>query len=179
MLNEALNAAQDTPLTVDPRIYITGPRAPPTNYATGSDSESGSISAESPVSEKENKLPLYTALRITHGRPSLRKVFDEEVTTAAGPVSVDGMSSSPSRAPLVLKHRVDSCRAVRSLAVGVEGSCLAPYESHVGPSWHSERDFAHGNVWNDAMRIDVFSSLLDICIGNTARLVAQQFPFAK
>ena len=54
------------------------------------DSREGSISADSPTLE-EGKLPAYNALRIVHGRPSVKKILEEEITTSWGPVSVDGM----------------------------------------------------------------------------------------
>ncbi|KAJ3554162.1 hypothetical protein NM688_g3250 [Phlebia brevispora] len=101
LLNEAFTAAQSTTLTVDMRVYITGPNAPRLEELESTDS--GSVSADSPTSENEEKIPVYSAIKITHGRPSVRKIFDEEITTALGPVSVDvagpsGLSQSVSQA---------------------------------------------------------------------------------
>ena len=87
--------AQATSLTVDPRLYITGPKAPEMTYEE--DTTEGSISAESPMVEKDKpNPPAYSALRIAHGRPSVRKILEEEITTSPGPVSVDGEHTSHS-----------------------------------------------------------------------------------
>lgn len=89
LLHEALAVAQNTELVIDPRVYITGPNVPSPEDIEGSDS--GSISADSPTSEK---LPVYSLLRIIHGRPSVRKIFEEEIPASPGPVSVDGKSDN-------------------------------------------------------------------------------------
>lgn len=98
VLGEAITAAQSTGLVLDPRVYITGstPPTPPVATIGYADSDKGSISAESPISEKDVKmsLPAYSALRILHGRPSIRKILREEITASTGPVSVDGTESS-------------------------------------------------------------------------------------
>ncbi|EKM59392.1 uncharacterized protein PHACADRAFT_169942 [Phanerochaete carnosa HHB-10118-sp] len=93
ILSEALAVAQSTGLTVDPRVYITGstPPTPPLPALGYSESDRGSVNMESPISEKDVKmaLPAYSALRILHGRPSIRKVLQEEIGVSTGPVSVD------------------------------------------------------------------------------------------
>lgn len=92
-LGEALTAAQSTSLSVDPRVYITGstPPTPPLPTVGYADSDRGSLNVESPISEKDVKmsLPAYSALRIHHGRPSIRKLLQEEIGASAGQVSVD------------------------------------------------------------------------------------------
>lgn len=94
MLGEALTAAQSTGMTVDPRVYVTGstPPTPPVAAVEYSESDQGSVAMESPISEKDVKmsLPAYSALRILHGRPSIRKILQEEISASTGPVSVDG-----------------------------------------------------------------------------------------
>ena len=93
-LGEALEAAQSAGLVVDPRIYVTGsaPPTPPVPTVGYADSDKGSFSMESPISEKDVKmsLPTYSALRILHGRPSVREILQEEINASSGPVSVDG-----------------------------------------------------------------------------------------
>ena len=78
-------------MTVEPRVYITGPGVP---QLERTESDSGSFSADTPISENEkdvkNGLPAYSALAIINGRPSVRKIFDEEIPVSSGPVSVDG-----------------------------------------------------------------------------------------
>lgn len=88
-LCEALAAAQSTTVAVEPTVYVTGticdiPQIPGTQYA-GSDS-SGSDSGE--VAGKE--LPMYSSLKIVHGRPSIRRILQDGVDGSSGPVSVDG-----------------------------------------------------------------------------------------
>ncbi|THH02456.1 hypothetical protein EW026_g465 [Hermanssonia centrifuga] len=104
LLTEALAAAQSTSLVVDPRLYITGASAPSLQLSE-TDSDKGSISVDSPATEKDSKLglPAYSALRVTHGRPSIRKMLHEEIAASSGPVSVDvagpsGLSQSVAQA---------------------------------------------------------------------------------
>ena len=86
VLNNALNAAQGTLLTVDPRIYITGPKAP--ELTCSDDSRESRISEIKTVSSPQ----ACTGPRLVHGRPSIKKMLEEEITTSPGPVSVDGQS---------------------------------------------------------------------------------------
>lgn len=59
-------------------------------------STSGTATPETPISpatekdEEVSPLPLYTSLRIKYGRPSVRRILQEEISVATGPVSVDG-----------------------------------------------------------------------------------------
>lgn len=75
-------------------MYITGstPPTPPVAAVEYSESDQGSVAMESPLSEKDVKmfLPAYSALRILHGRPSVRRILQEEIDASTGPVSVDG-----------------------------------------------------------------------------------------
>ncbi|KDR83594.1 hypothetical protein GALMADRAFT_219415 [Galerina marginata CBS 339.88] len=82
--------ATTTPyLTIEPRIYVTGKNYPipevpelPTDRASMS---SGSI--EKDIAETE--LPVYSSLKLIHGRPSMKKLLAEEIQTSLGPISVD------------------------------------------------------------------------------------------
>ncbi|KAI0347380.1 hypothetical protein BDW22DRAFT_1404940 [Trametopsis cervina] len=101
VLTEALVAAQQTSLEVEARLYITGSSSPLSE--TPQVSFDGSQNGSSPSSEKDMKLPLYHALQITHGRPSIKKILQDEIALAHGPVSVDvagpsSLSQSISRA---------------------------------------------------------------------------------
>ncbi|KAF4619569.1 hypothetical protein D9613_005357 [Agrocybe pediades] len=87
-LMQALGRATPT-LNVEPRIYITGnkypipevPSLPMQRASTSSSSiEKGEIS--------HAELPLYSALKLIHGRPSMKKLLSEEIASALGPVSV-------------------------------------------------------------------------------------------
>ena len=92
VLTEALLAALPTSLHVEARLYITGPSAPsfePREATFDRDITETSTPAD-PSSEKDVKLPLYHALQITHGRPSVKKIMQEEIARARGPISVDG-----------------------------------------------------------------------------------------
>lgn len=95
------NALTSVPpsLTLEPRVYITGSASyqipvvesdkftpPPTP------SSSGALSIQEQSSDVE--LPVYSALKLTHGRPSIRKLLHDEITTSPGPVSVDGESNA-------------------------------------------------------------------------------------
>ncbi|KAI0693553.1 ferric reductase NAD binding domain-containing protein [Cytidiella melzeri] len=104
VLTEALVAAQPTQLQVVAKLYITGPSSPTAEHQhSASDSDSlGSSSPESPTLEKEGKLPFFHELQIAHGRPSVKKILQEEISCALGSVSVDvagpsGLSQSVAR----------------------------------------------------------------------------------
>jgi ferric-chelate reductase len=94
VLNEALEAAQTASLVVDCRVYITGstPPTPPVPVTRYTDFEKGSVSPDSEISEKDIGLPAYFNLQVIHGRPSIRKILQEEINMSSGPVSVDGRS---------------------------------------------------------------------------------------
>ncbi|KAK7695500.1 hypothetical protein QCA50_000136 [Cerrena zonata] len=91
VITEALVAARLTHLTVDPRIYITGPNCPiPEVPVLGhKDSLDGTITPSSNQSNEKIELPIYTSLKITHGRPSISRILHDEISTSIGPVSVD------------------------------------------------------------------------------------------
>ncbi|KAL0949689.1 hypothetical protein HGRIS_009726 [Hohenbuehelia grisea] len=88
VLSDALAAAPPA-LSIEPRVYVTGP-----NYSTPSipklDSDiEGSVSSLDSPDKEINELPIYTALKLTHGRPSIKKLLHEEILSTVGPVSVD------------------------------------------------------------------------------------------
>ncbi|THH33660.1 hypothetical protein EUX98_g541 [Antrodiella citrinella] len=101
VLKEALVHAQSSPLVVDPHVYITGPNHPLPELSLSDDSKSviGDSHPGTPVCPKsENsleklELPAYSALKITHGRPSISRILEDEVSGSAGSVSVDGKSA--------------------------------------------------------------------------------------
>ncbi|CDO68687.1 hypothetical protein BN946_scf184652.g14 [Trametes cinnabarina] len=95
-LNDALSAAQPTSLLVEPHIYITGPTCtlpemmPRSNSYTPSDGSSTPTSPTDVEKEKLDKeLPVYSSLKIVHGRPSIRRILQEGIDASVGPVSVD------------------------------------------------------------------------------------------
>ncbi|KAI0638308.1 ferric reductase NAD binding domain-containing protein [Trametes polyzona] len=106
VLAEAMTAAQSTTLVVEPNVYITGassavPEIPRTAYAPSDGSSTPPSPADSGKYEKE--LPMYSSMKITHGRPSIRRILQEGIDSSAGPVSVDvagptSLSTSVSRA---------------------------------------------------------------------------------
>jgi len=82
--------ARATPsLAVEPRIYITGKNYPipevPEVPTDGSSISSGSV--EKDIAETE--LPVYSSLKLIHGRPSMKKLLAEEIQASPGPISVD------------------------------------------------------------------------------------------
>ena len=107
LLIKALAASLFSSLTIEPRIYITGPVCPLPDLSSleeevsAEDSTEGAVnvnasSAPSPTTEEaEDKEgpPLYSALKVTHGRPSITRLLRDEISTAEGPVSVDGEHS--------------------------------------------------------------------------------------
>jgi hypothetical protein len=92
VLTEALVAAQPTSLQIEAKIYITGPSGltPECREFSYEPGSTHSSSPASPSSEIDAKLPIYDAFHITHGRPSMKKILQEEISCALGPVSVDG-----------------------------------------------------------------------------------------
>ncbi|KAJ3573341.1 hypothetical protein NP233_g2490 [Leucocoprinus birnbaumii] len=103
ILSDALEPIPPT-LSVEPRIYITGSKAPtfpplsmkpttPTGQiATTELSSSSSVNNSNPEiveEEKSTDLPAYSLLKIIHGRPSIRKVLHDEISASTGSVSVD------------------------------------------------------------------------------------------
>ncbi|KAH8106103.1 ferric reductase NAD binding domain-containing protein [Cristinia sonorae] len=108
ILNEAMAQAQSTQLSIDPRIYITGPKFSPSltelsmndRRSEGGDSvpvspvtEASDEKTMGPLSEKtsDQKLGLspWMAINLIHGRPSISKILQEEISVSSGPVSVD------------------------------------------------------------------------------------------
>lgn len=85
-------AARLTQLAVDPRVYITGPNCPIPEIPAPShkDSADGSITPTTNDSNEKMGLPVYSSLKITHGRPSIPRILNDEISASTGPVSVDG-----------------------------------------------------------------------------------------
>ncbi|KAF8974334.1 FAD-binding domain-containing protein [Flammula alnicola] len=69
-LIQALSATTAS-LTVEPRIYITGK-----NYPI-------------PETTPSTELPVYSSLKLIHGRPSIKKLLNDEIASSLGPISVD------------------------------------------------------------------------------------------
>ncbi len=96
MLSEALDDSSSN-LSVEPRIYITGTKLP--NVAvlpntspnpSGTASTASSSKPDIIIEEKPELPPVYSALKIIHGRPSIRKLLYDEISASPGPISVDG-----------------------------------------------------------------------------------------
>lgn len=89
---QALSVAAPS-LVVEPRIYITGKNYPIPEVPDIHDrsSISSSIEKDDILSPQ---LPVYSALKLTHGRPSIKKLLNEEISSSLGPVSVDGKISA-------------------------------------------------------------------------------------
>ncbi|KAF8076261.1 FAD-binding domain-containing protein [Lyophyllum atratum] len=88
-LTQALSSSK-SPLSIEPRVYITGPSYPIPHVPFVSEPPSPSSPAESEKDAKDMiTLPSYTSLKLIHGRPSIRKLLHEEIAASLGPVSVD------------------------------------------------------------------------------------------
>lgn len=99
LLLKALASARFSSLVIEPRIYITGPSFPIPEIAGVEDAESieesGINSPVSPTAEQSIDKPgppLYSALKIKHGRPSIPRILHEVISSSSGSVSVDGKS---------------------------------------------------------------------------------------
>ncbi|KAI0832548.1 hypothetical protein BC628DRAFT_1309259 [Trametes gibbosa] len=90
VLTEALTAAQSTLLVIQPNVYITGPSCTIPDITRGVYTPSDGTSTPPSRAEFEKELPMYTSLKITHGRPSIRRILQEGIDTSTGSVSVDG-----------------------------------------------------------------------------------------
>nr|VWP00534.1 Pre-mRNA-splicing ATP-dependent RNA helicase PRP28 (EC [Ganoderma boninense] len=135
-LCEALAVAQSTPLAIEPSVYVTGPtcdipRIPGTQYA-GSEA-SGSDSGEAAGKE----LPLYSSLKIVHGRPSIRRILQEGVDGSSGPVSVDvsGPSSLTASVSSALASKLTS-------PANILKASRTPSDSPLVPTFHLFGDCA-------------------------------------
>ncbi|RDB22637.1 putative ferric reductase transmembrane component [Hypsizygus marmoreus] len=87
-LTEALNSVTSS-LSIEPRVYITGPNYPIPEVPFLSEPATPSSPVESEKVAKEMILPVYSSLKLIHGRPSIRKLLHEEIGASLGPVSVD------------------------------------------------------------------------------------------
>lgn len=93
MLTDAI-ASSTTDLVVEPRVYITGSEYPiPEVPELGKNKSSMEFDDKEEADKREvveRELPTYTSLKLVHGRPSIKKLLQEEITEAQGPVTVDG-----------------------------------------------------------------------------------------
>ncbi|KAI0082566.1 hypothetical protein K474DRAFT_1585791 [Panus rudis PR-1116 ss-1] len=95
-LTEAMEYARTTSLVIEPRLYITGPQYTiPELPAVNADPSDGSVTPLSSKSDEKLQPPAYSALKITHGRPSIRRLLQDEIAEASGPVSVDVAGPTP------------------------------------------------------------------------------------
>ncbi|EIW61249.1 uncharacterized protein TRAVEDRAFT_69649 [Trametes versicolor FP-101664 SS1] len=117
VLNEALAAAQSTSLAIEPHVYITGPTCTiPEVQRTAYAPSDGTSTPPSPADtgKFEKELPVYSSLKITHGRPSIRRVLQEGIDSSTGPVSVDvaGPSSLSASVSRTLSSKLTSPTSV-------------------------------------------------------------------
>ncbi|KAF9483940.1 hypothetical protein BDN70DRAFT_903886 [Pholiota conissans] len=103
-LMQALSMATSS-LVVEPRIYITGqsfpiPEVPELH-------ERSSLSSIEKDDMTTMQLPVYSALKLTHGRPSIKKLLNEEISSSLGPVSVDVAGPSALAASIRRTLRTD------------------------------------------------------------------------
>ncbi|KAF7433186.1 hypothetical protein PC9H_005135 [Pleurotus ostreatus] len=89
IITKALNVAPPS-LSIEPRIYVTGPNYPiPKVPALQSDGSTRSSTSSLPSDLTSQDLPQYSALKLSHGRPSMKKLLQDEINSALGSVSVD------------------------------------------------------------------------------------------
>ncbi|KAF4574850.1 Ferric/Cupric Reductase Transmembrane Component [Pleurotus pulmonarius] len=89
IITNALNVAPPS-LSIEPRIYVTGPNYPiPKVPVLQSDGSTSSSTSSLPSDLTSQDLPQYSALKLSHGRPSMKKLLQDEITSALGPISVD------------------------------------------------------------------------------------------
>lgn len=151
VLNEALAAAQSTSLAIEPHVYITGPtctipEAQRTVYAPSDGTSTPPSPAD--IGKFEKELPVYSSLKITHGRPSIRRVLQESIDSSTGPVSVDGQYSLlPSLRPVLIRSCCFSRWPFVALCVGLAYALLEA---------HQPDECAQGRTLGDAARRDVW-----------------------
>ncbi|KAI0720245.1 hypothetical protein C8T65DRAFT_692861 [Cerioporus squamosus] len=105
-LSEAIAAAQSTSLVVDPAVYITGPTCAIPEIPRAASTTSDGSSTLSEIDEGDKELPLYSSLKIVHGRPSIRRILQEGIDGSTGSVSVD--VSGPSALTQSVSHMLAS-----------------------------------------------------------------------
>lgn len=88
-LVKALNTVTPS-LVVEPRIYFTGKDYPIPEVPEILQDRASVSSSEDKNDALAAYLPSYSALKLTHGRPSIKKLLNEEIASSLGPVSVDG-----------------------------------------------------------------------------------------
>ncbi len=95
-LCEALAAAQETKLVIEPTVYITSadtaiPEIPRTTSSAYASSDAASASnPASEIGDVDKELPMYSSLKVINGRPSIRRLLQEGIDGSTGTVSVDG-----------------------------------------------------------------------------------------
>ncbi|CAA7259897.1 unnamed protein product [Cyclocybe aegerita] len=88
-LVEALNRSGSS-IVIEPRIYITGPEYPiPQVPDLQQDAASVASSSEKKLDIVGADLPVYSSLKLVHGRPSMKKLIHDEIESSVGPISVD------------------------------------------------------------------------------------------
>ncbi|KAI0650622.1 ferric reductase NAD binding domain-containing protein [Trametes meyenii] len=119
LLTEALVAAQSTSLIIEPIVYVTGPsRVIPepelSHTAYASSDGTTTPPSSSSVGGYEKDLPMYSSLKITYGRPSIRRLLQDGIDSSIGPVSVDvsGPSSLSASVTRVLSSKLASPMSV-------------------------------------------------------------------
>ncbi|KAF9498476.1 hypothetical protein BDN71DRAFT_1385581 [Pleurotus eryngii] len=89
IITKALSVAPPC-LSIEPRIYVTGRNYPiPKVPALQSDGSTSSSTSSLPSELTSQDLPQYSALKLLPGRPSMKKLLQDEINSALGPVSVD------------------------------------------------------------------------------------------
>lgn len=90
MLIPALMTAPSS-LEIEPRIHVTGTKAKIPDLKT-LEYDNSSEPASSSASEEGKKLSefAFSVLKTRKGRPDIHRLLSDAVSTATGPVSVDG-----------------------------------------------------------------------------------------
>ncbi|KAG5648690.1 hypothetical protein DXG03_000036 [Asterophora parasitica] len=141
-------------LTIEPRVYITGPNYPIPQVPFQSEDENEPPTPTSPIEFEKGEedmigLPTYTSLKLIHGRPSIRKLLHEEIAAALGPVSVDGSSPcSESSSSSKQRNHVTSCRSFFDDGVSPSSPPFRCRESSCGPARFTTRYLARRELWN-------------------------------
>lgn len=83
-LTEALSSSKSS-LSIEPRVYITGPSYPIPQVPFLPEPASPASPIETEEGAKDVlALPSYTSLKLIHGRPSIRKLLHEEIAASLG-----------------------------------------------------------------------------------------------
>lgn len=128
-LSEILRICPDS-LTIQLKIHITQPISLPDidgiDIPTLGSQEQSAPPSPSSLSEKKFVLEPSLCLEVksTRGRPDIPSLLEEEITTASGPVSVDGkiVRSLCIFSPLTMLNC--SCRPFSACAIGASSTSL-------------------------------------------------------